>query len=372
MHLFKRVGKFRLLALMAALAAGILAVSLSFGSSHREAPRDDARPLRGRHRRLRLHGRRRPRRAHGRGELDPLRGPGRRAELLPVRRPRRLLHQRGQHGRRQVRRPLQVRVQDQLPEQELVPVRPARRDVAERPQAPGPADLPGHAGDLPERRGCAPRRSSRATCRSRRTTSARRPSRTTTRSPTRRSRACRGGGKVFAGQRDDPFFVDLGDDVRRHQPPQAAPATRAAARTTWRATTSTRSSCRCPRPTSPATASPSPAAGAPTPSSASGRAPSARASGQGSTVSGRHTRTARAATSGQPPRQPAHQRGHHPDRAQGQVQRHPAGRRRRELRHVRRQAGAGARSSTPCSSLGVKENNRTDIVHGAPRPASRA
>ena len=38
MHLFKRVGKFRLLTLMAAIAAGILAVSLSFGSSHREAP----------------------------------------------------------------------------------------------------------------------------------------------------------------------------------------------------------------------------------------------------------------------------------------------------------------------------------------------
>jgi Domain of unknown function (DUF4331) len=38
MHLFKRAGKFRLLALMAAIAAGILAVSLSFGSSHREAP----------------------------------------------------------------------------------------------------------------------------------------------------------------------------------------------------------------------------------------------------------------------------------------------------------------------------------------------
>jgi hypothetical protein len=38
MHLFKRAGRFHLLALMAAIAAGILAVSLSFGSSHREAP----------------------------------------------------------------------------------------------------------------------------------------------------------------------------------------------------------------------------------------------------------------------------------------------------------------------------------------------
>jgi hypothetical protein len=43
-----------------------------------------------------------------------------------------------------------------------------------------------------------------------------------------------GGGKVFAGQRDDPFFVDLG--------------------ATWRATTSTRSSCRSRRARSPVTA----------------------------------------------------------------------------------------------------------------------
>ena len=34
--------------------------------------------------------------------------------------------------------------------------------------------------------------------------------RTTPPSPTRRSRRSAGGGKVFAGQRDDPFFVDLG------------------------------------------------------------------------------------------------------------------------------------------------------------------
>ena len=38
MRFIKRVGSFRLLALVAALAAGVLAVSLSSGSSHREAP----------------------------------------------------------------------------------------------------------------------------------------------------------------------------------------------------------------------------------------------------------------------------------------------------------------------------------------------
>ena len=44
---------------------------------------------------------------------------------------------------------------------------------------------------------------------------------------------------------------------------------------------------------------------------------------------------------GQPPRQPAHQRGRHPARPEGQVQPHPPGRRRGELRQVRRQPGAG-------------------------------
>ena len=54
------------------------------------------------------------------------------------------------------------------------------------------------------------RRRSPAACPSRRRTSARRRSRTTRRSPTVPSRRLTDGGKVFAGQRDDPFFVDLG------------------------------------------------------------------------------------------------------------------------------------------------------------------
>ena len=67
-----------------------------------------------------------------------------------------------------------------------------------------------------------------------------------------------GGGKVFAGQRDDPFFVDLGatfdainlDSGRR----ASAWGTKAAARTTSPDTACTRSSCRCPRSRSPGTA----------------------------------------------------------------------------------------------------------------------
>ena len=62
-----------------------------------------------------------------------------------------------------------------------------------------------------------------------------------------------GGGKTFVGQRDDPFFVDLAvifDGLNIDQPgrPASARATRAAARTTSRATTRTRSSCRCRSP----------------------------------------------------------------------------------------------------------------------------
>ena len=40
-------------------------------------------------------------------------------------------------------------------------------------------------------------------------------------------RSLRDGTKVFVGQRDDPFFVDLGATFDAHQPPQAPRATRA-------------------------------------------------------------------------------------------------------------------------------------------------
>ncbi len=56
-----------------------------------------------------------------------------------------------------------------------------------------------------------------------------------------------GGGKVFAGQVDDPFFVDLGATFDGVSTSASARATAVAARTTSRATTSTRSSSRSPR-----------------------------------------------------------------------------------------------------------------------------
>ena len=51
----------------------------------------------------------------------------------------------------------------------------------------------------------------RAARRRRPTTSARARRRTTTRSPTKAVTPLAGGGQVFAGQRDDPFFADVGD-----------------------------------------------------------------------------------------------------------------------------------------------------------------
>ena len=65
---------------------------------------------------------------------------------------------------------------------------------------------------------------------------------------TQATKSLPGGGKVFAGQRDDPFFVDLGQTFdsgqparRRHGQPGRRQATRS------RATPRTRSCCRCPR-----------------------------------------------------------------------------------------------------------------------------
>ena len=60
-------------------------------------------------------------------------------------------------------------------------------------------------------------------------------------------RSLRGGGRVFAGQRDDPFFIPLDRVFDTVNLEGAIPATSAAASTRWPATACSRSSCRCPR-----------------------------------------------------------------------------------------------------------------------------
>ena len=73
----------------------------------------------------------------------------------------RLLHQRRQHRRRQVRRPLPVQVQDDGPEPELVPVRAARRQLDQRPEAERQSRrYDGHARDVPATASCAPAQAS--------------------------------------------------------------------------------------------------------------------------------------------------------------------------------------------------------------------
>ena len=126
MRISRRLTGVRFLTLLAALAAGAIAVSLSFGSSHREAPGTMLDPSADDTDVYAFVAKDAPNDLTLVGELDPVRGPGRRAELLPVRRPRGLLPQRRQHRRRALRRPLPVQVPDDLPEQELGPLRAAR------------------------------------------------------------------------------------------------------------------------------------------------------------------------------------------------------------------------------------------------------
>ena len=135
-------------ALLAALSAGVLAVTAGSGSSHREAPLSALDPT-GDDTDVYAFvapdapGSRDPDR-----QLDPVRGSGRRPELLPLRRSGVVLPQRRQHRRRQVRHPLPVQVQDQGPQPGLVPLRVAGRQLDQRPQAQPRADVLGLARAL--------------------------------------------------------------------------------------------------------------------------------------------------------------------------------------------------------------------------------
>ena len=155
----------------------------------------------------------------------------------------------------------------------------------------------------------------------------------------RRSQSLPGGGKVFAGQRRRPVLRRPRRDVRRDQLPQRHRQRRAAARTTSPATTSTRSCCRCPRRTSPRTASRSPDAAAERRRRRVGldRAPGAQ-------VIRRAQARARASRPGLPPRQPARQRGRHPAREEGLLQPTQPDGRRAELRQVRASSRSWRRS----------------------------
>ena len=127
--------------------------SARFVSSHREAPGIALDPSADNTDTYAWTAARRARRADRRGGLDSGRGAGERAELPLVRRPRPLLHPRRQHGRRPARRQLPVQLQDEGPEQELVPVRAPGRERVRRSEAERDPALLGRARDasLPPR-----------------------------------------------------------------------------------------------------------------------------------------------------------------------------------------------------------------------------
>ena len=176
-------------------------------SSHREAPEISKDPVRRQHRRLRLRQPRPARHRHDHHQLHPARGPRRRPELLRVRRRRPLRDQHRQRRRRQGRRHLRVPVHDDDHEPEHVPLQHRPDRLARQPELQPAADL---RRVTEVRKAAARRRLGQGPARRRRATSACARRRTTRRSPTPAIYDLGDGIKVFAGQRLDGFYVDLG------------------------------------------------------------------------------------------------------------------------------------------------------------------
>ncbi len=145
-----------------------------------------------------------PEHRHAGRQLDPVRGARRWAELLQLRHRRPLRHPHRQRRGRQGGRDVPLDVQGPLPVQGHVPLRQRPGHVPQRQEPELLPDLP--AG--PDQGRTTPRSWSR-TGRSRRPTSARRRCPTTPRCATRRPRASAKNVKSFAGQAEDPFFLDL-------------------------------------------------------------------------------------------------------------------------------------------------------------------
>ena len=205
-------------------------------------------------------------------------------------------------------------------------------------------------GDVQGRATTSARSGSPRTCRSRPTTSGRRRSPTTRPCRTAPIAPVRGGGKTFVGPADDPFFLDLNtifDGINIDKPGRPEHRPRQPGRRQGR-----RLGLQHPRV----------------------RAAGARVRGhprrqvrQGREVGQRRRRRvghhrapervrasppraqapAARLAAGLAARQPADQRGHHPDRPEGQVQPDVARRRPGELRQVRAQPRAGAPAERP-------------------------
>ena len=212
-----------------ALALGALALAIVLilsrangpgfanASSHCGGAADQPGPARRQHRPVRVRQPGRPDHGHDHRQLHPARGAGRRAELLQLRRQGPVRDQRRQQRRRRGgSRPTSSGSTRRPGTRTRSSTTPARSARSTDPNWNRPQTYNVTLVDVQEERqareghknGPVQLNSSRS--RRRPTTSARVRRRTTTPSRRRRSRACRGGIKVFAGQRDDPFFVDLG------------------------------------------------------------------------------------------------------------------------------------------------------------------
>ncbi len=360
----------RLFALLAALAASAFAVSLSFGSSHREAPLHRARPDGGQHRPVRVHGERRHR-------IDltvvanwiPFEDPGRRPELLQLRRQgadyyinidntgdgkpdvryrfKFKTHDR-EHGTRSCTRcPGVTSINDPKLNvvQTLLDVtrehyrngqqgrarQVSRRTFRSRRTTSGPKTIPNYSAVADSGDQAAARRRQ----------GVRRPASTIRSSSTSARRSTRSTSAT-------------------------APATRAAARTTSRATTSTRSCCRSRSRTSRATARPSPA---PRPSNAvvgvwsTHGAPAAagdRLTSRNGTAHSRSGKRLRCRSAGSATRWSTRSSSRSGRRTSSTATSRTDD--AANLRQVRREAASSARLINALFGLGVPETDRTDIV----------
>ena len=213
---------FALLGLVVAVA--IAAVAAMF-AGHGPSTRKRLEPLGGaadqpgsagrQHRPVRVRQPRRHEQGHARRQLHPARSSGQRAELPELRRHRSLRDQDRQHGDGKDDIGYQFRFTTADEEPGHVPLQHRSDQLAERPELEPAADLQRHARPLQEGRQGRGARQERSVVLADNVPTP--PDNIGPRStPNYNALAAAavtslpGGGKVFAGQRDDPFFVDLG------------------------------------------------------------------------------------------------------------------------------------------------------------------
>ena len=350
-------------ATVAVLAAGALATTGVLGSSHREAPRIMLDPSADNTDLYAFTAPDAPGKLTIVSNWVPLREPGGRAVLRQARSRGPLLRQDRQHRRRRRGRRLPLAVPQPLPQPELVPVRGADGRLDRRPEPQLRPDLRPLLETLQERASEVTSKRDRARRAGR--AGQRRPEDDAQLRGRRRRAPCTalpGGGKTFVGPVDDPFFVDLGsvfDGINIDKPGRPGDRARQPGRRPGRPRGLQRPLVRAAGPGAEVTRDGKARLRRQAAQRRRRRVVVDRAPGRSRSTAARQQV---ALGAGQPARQPADQRGDHPDRPEGQVQRDVPEGRPEELRRRRAEPRAGARSSTRCSSLGVKENDRTDIV----------